>query len=162
MAPVFGLTTELVVGSAPPERAGAASGISQTGAELGGALGIAILGSIGVAVYRGSLGDWLTTAVPADVLAAARDTLGGAVAVSAELPYATGTALLAAARDAFVAGMHVTALIAAIVATGMALIALFVLRSHDMPASSEDEVPSITSPAEQAAPIAASQFERAD
>ena len=47
LSPVFGLTTELIVGSAPPERAGAASGISETGAELGGALGIAILGSVG-------------------------------------------------------------------------------------------------------------------
>src|SRR5918994_1238356 len=41
MAPVFGLTTEMIVGSAPPEQAGAASGISETGSELGGALGIA-------------------------------------------------------------------------------------------------------------------------
>nr|MBA2254759.1 MFS transporter [Chloroflexota bacterium] len=57
LAPVFGLTTELIVGSAPPERAGAASGISETGAELGGALGIAILGSIGVALYRGRVTD---------------------------------------------------------------------------------------------------------
>ncbi|MDQ3811470.1 MAG: MFS transporter, partial [Chloroflexota bacterium] len=56
LAPVFGLTTELIVAAAPPEKAGAASGISETGAELGGALGIAILGSIGVAVYRGGLG----------------------------------------------------------------------------------------------------------
>jgi DHA2 family multidrug resistance protein-like MFS transporter len=55
LAPVFGLTTELIVGSAPPEKAGSASGISETGAELGGALGIAILGSIGVAIYRGQL-----------------------------------------------------------------------------------------------------------
>src|SRR6266540_2956996 len=53
LAPVFTATTDLIVSSAPPERAGAASGISETGAELGGALGIAILGSIGVAVYRG-------------------------------------------------------------------------------------------------------------
>ncbi|MDQ2690235.1 MAG: MFS transporter, partial [Chloroflexota bacterium] len=47
LSPVFIATTELIVGSAPPERAGAASGISETGSELGGALGIAILGSIG-------------------------------------------------------------------------------------------------------------------
>ena len=53
MAPVMSLTTELIVGSAPPERAGAASGISETAAELGGALGISILGSLGVALYRG-------------------------------------------------------------------------------------------------------------
>src|SRR4051794_31686265 len=55
LGPVFGLTTELIVGSAPPEKAGAASGISETAAELGGALGIAVLGSIGVALYRGQL-----------------------------------------------------------------------------------------------------------
>ena len=70
MAPVFGLTTEMIVGSAPPERAGAASGISETGAELGGALGLAILGSIGVAVYRGEVADRLPTSVPAEAEAA--------------------------------------------------------------------------------------------
>ena len=52
LAPVFTLATDLIVGSAPPEQAGAASGISETSGELGGALGIAILGSIGAAVYR--------------------------------------------------------------------------------------------------------------
>ncbi len=50
LAPVLTLTTDLIVGSVPPERAGAASGMSETAAELGGALGIAILGSIGTAV----------------------------------------------------------------------------------------------------------------
>ncbi|MEP6640228.1 MAG: MFS transporter, partial [Chloroflexota bacterium] len=52
LAPVMSLTTELIVGSAPPERAGAASGISETAVELGGALGISVLGSIGIALYR--------------------------------------------------------------------------------------------------------------
>ncbi len=50
LAPVFTLATDLIVGSAPPERAGAASAISETASELGGALGIAILGVIGTAV----------------------------------------------------------------------------------------------------------------
>ena len=50
--PVFGLTTELIVGSAPPERAGAATGMSETGSEVGGALGLSILGTIGLAIYR--------------------------------------------------------------------------------------------------------------
>ena len=52
IAPVFTLTTDLVVGSAPTERAGAASAISETTGELGGALGIAVLGSIGTSIYR--------------------------------------------------------------------------------------------------------------
>ena len=55
LGPVFGLTTEMIVGSAPPEKAGAASGISETAAELGAALGIAVLGSVGVAIYRSQL-----------------------------------------------------------------------------------------------------------
>src|SRR4029079_9606084 len=52
LAPVLTLPTDRIVGSAPPERAGAASGISETAVELGGALGISVLGSIGIALYR--------------------------------------------------------------------------------------------------------------
>src|SRR3989442_7412002 len=86
LAPVFGLTTELIVGSAPPERAGAASGISETGAELGGALGLALLGSIGVALYRGGLGAAVTGGLPPAAADAARRTLGGAVWEASTLP----------------------------------------------------------------------------
>lgn len=60
------------------------SGISETGAELGGALGIAVLGSIGVAIYRAEVTCDLPASIPADALALARDTLGTAVAVAAE------------------------------------------------------------------------------
>jgi drug/metabolite transporter (DMT)-like permease len=78
---VFTATTDLIVGSAPPERAGAASGISETGSELGGALGIALFGSIGVAVYRAGLTE-LPPSLSAEAVHAARATLGGAVAVA--------------------------------------------------------------------------------
>jgi MFS transporter, DHA2 family, multidrug resistance protein len=52
LAPVVTLATDLIVGSAPPEQAGAASAISETSSEFGAALGIAVLGSVGIAVYR--------------------------------------------------------------------------------------------------------------
>jgi DHA2 family multidrug resistance protein-like MFS transporter len=55
MAPLFTLTNDLIIGSAPPERAGAASGISETVSELGGALGIALLGTLATAVYGAAL-----------------------------------------------------------------------------------------------------------
>ena len=55
--------------SAPPEKAGAASGISETTAEFGGALGIAVLGSIGTAVYRGEVADVVSEGIPPDVVA---------------------------------------------------------------------------------------------
>jgi DHA2 family multidrug resistance protein-like MFS transporter len=130
LAPVFGLTTELIVGSAPPERAGAASGISETGAELGGALGIALLGSIGVAIYRGGLVPGLLTGLPPDAATAARDTLGGAVGVASALPAATADELLAVARTAFVDGMHVAAAIAGVIGLGLAAFAYITLRER--------------------------------
>jgi len=129
LAPVFGLTTELIVGSAPPEKAGSASGISETGAELGGALGIAILGSIGAAVYRSQLGGTMPVSVPAKVAEGAFDTLGGAVGAAAELPANIGEALLLAAREAFLSGLHLVAMIAAIAAIAATLMVVFLLRN---------------------------------
>jgi DHA2 family multidrug resistance protein-like MFS transporter len=128
LGPVFGLTTELIVGTAPPERAGAASGISETGSELGGALGIAVLGSIGVAIYRGEVAANLPAEVPATAEAAARDTLGSAVAVAAELPGPLGAELVVTAREAFVHGMQLSSGIAALVAIVLVGIAVFMLR----------------------------------
>ena len=160
LAPVFGLTTELIVGSAPPERAGAASGISETGAELGGALGIAILGSIGVAIYRGEIADRLPAAVPAEAQSIASDTLGSAVAVSGELPAQLGAAVLYTAREAFVHGMQLTSGIAAVVAVGLAVMAFVTLRSHGVPPP-EDASPA-GAPPEPVAHTAPTQFGAAD
>jgi DHA2 family multidrug resistance protein-like MFS transporter len=139
LAPVFGLTTELIVGSAPPERAGAASGISETGAELGGALGIAILGSVGVAIYRGELADRLPAAVPAEAAVMVRDTLGSAVAVAAQLPDRLGAAVLQTAREAFVQGMQLSSAIATAAAVGLAVFALVMLRDRPAAATGAPE-----------------------
>jgi len=128
LAPVFTATTELIVGSAPLEQAGAASGISETGSELGGALGIAILGSIGAAVYRSELADLLPTGVPAEAAGAARDTLGGAVGAADGLPGELGSSLVEAAQDAFIQGMRVSSAIATVVAIGVAVLAVSMLR----------------------------------
>ena len=138
LAPVFGLTTEMIVGSAPPEKAGAASGISETGAELGGALGLAILGTIGVTIYRATLGERLPAEIPAAAAEAARDTLGAAVAAADRLPDALGAAVVDVAREAFVQGMQLSAAIAAVVAAGLAVLALVMLRPGD---AVQDPVP---------------------
>jgi DHA2 family multidrug resistance protein-like MFS transporter len=135
LAPVFGLTTELIVGSAPPETAGAASGISETGAEFGGALGISILGSIGVAIYRGDLGRSLDSVLPADQLATAQNTLGGASVLSDSLPAEVAVTVMAAAREAFVHGMHVTSALAGVSALVMAGLAVATLRRVEAPSS---------------------------
>jgi MFS transporter, DHA2 family, multidrug resistance protein len=128
LAPVVTLGTDLIVGSAPPERAGAASSLSETGAELGGALGIAVLGSIGTAVYRSMMADAVPNNVPAEVAEAARGTLGGAVATAQQLPGALGAEIVSAARDAFAEGLEIAATVGAVVALATAVIALVVLR----------------------------------
>ncbi|RZT84278.1 DHA2 family multidrug resistance protein-like MFS transporter [Pseudonocardia sediminis] len=139
MGPVFGLTTELVVGTAPPEKAGAASGISETAAELGGALGIAVLGSVGVALYRAGLDSTMPAGVPGPVASAAEDTLGGAVAAAATLPEPSASALLAASREAFVTGMQVTSVVAGLIATAVAVLAVVVLRDTPAPSTPTPE-----------------------
>lgn len=142
LAPVFGLTTEMIVGAAPEEKAGAASGISETGAELGGALGIAILGSIGVVIYRSTLARELPAELPAEVVEAASDTLGAATTLAAEIPPEMGAAVLGVAQSAFVDGMQLSAAIAAVVAFGLALVAAVLLRggpTADASPSSEAE-----------------------
>jgi MFS transporter, DHA2 family, multidrug resistance protein len=109
----------------------------ETGAELGGALGIAVLGSIGVAVYRGQLADALPAAVPAQAAAVARDTLGGAVGVAAQLPEEVGGALLAVAQAAFVRGMQLTVSLSAAVAVVVAVAATVLLRAVPVTAQAE-------------------------
>jgi MFS transporter, DHA2 family, multidrug resistance protein len=153
LAPVFGSTTDLIVSAAPPERAGAASGISETGAELGGALGIAVLGSVGVAVYRGQLADALPAGLPAAAATAARDTLGGAVGVAAQLPGQLGAVLVEAAREAFIAGMQLTVSLSAALAVVVAVMATILLWGVPIPTQAEaDAQPAAPPQPEVAAP----------
>jgi DHA2 family multidrug resistance protein-like MFS transporter len=126
LAPVFTLATDQIVGCAPPERAGAASALSETGSEFGGALGIAILGSIGTAIYRGALAEAPPGVTP-EVLETARSTLGAATAAAQHLNDGAALALLDASRSAFVAGQQAGALVAAVVALATAILAAVVL-----------------------------------
>ncbi len=137
LGPVFILATDLILGTAPPERAGAASAISETGAEFGGALGIAILGSLGTAVYRTSIADALPADVPPAAADAARDTLGGALAVAQQLPAEIGEGLVVASRAAFTQGLHLTAVVGAIVSVVIAVLVAVLLR--DVRANSDTE-----------------------
>ncbi|MGG7573939.1 MFS transporter [Streptomyces sirii] len=125
---VMSLGNELAIGVAPPERAGSASAVLESGTELGGALGMAILGSIGGAVYHGRMAEALPAGLPAGAADAARETLAGAAAVAGELPGRAGGALLAAARTAFTDGLQTAVLCAAGVMACAAVLSLVLLR----------------------------------
>lgn len=135
LAPVFTLATDFVVTSAPPERAGAAAAISETSAELGGALGIALLGSIMTAIYRSAMGAAIPADIPREAAEAAQSTLGGAVAIAAELPGDVAAAILATARAAFTSALVTTSVICTAIALFSAILALFMLRRVETGAS---------------------------
>ncbi|TGB08754.1 MFS transporter [Streptomyces sp. MZ04] len=117
--------TDLALSSVPAEKAGSASSLLETGQEFGGALGMALLGSIGNAVYRDQ--------IPASAPAEARETLGGALATARELPGETASALVTAAREAFTNGMHVAALAGAGLLLAAAVLAALTLRRVTAP-----------------------------
>jgi MFS transporter, DHA2 family, multidrug resistance protein len=131
LSPVFTLATDLIVGAAPPARAGAASALSETGSELGGALGIALLGSFGTAIYRSAMTKAIPTNIPTQLANEARATIGGAIAAANRLSPVDHAVLSDAAREAFTRAMNATAWIcvAILVATAIGLfVALHPLR----------------------------------
>jgi DHA2 family multidrug resistance protein-like MFS transporter len=137
VAPAVALGTDLIVGAAPPERAGAASAISETGTELGLALGVAIIGSIGTAVYRSDVSEAIPAGIPSSTAEDAQATLGGALAAAEGLPGPLGAELVDAAREAFTHGVRLTAATSAVVAVCIAVLAAVFLRR--LRASSDPE-----------------------
>jgi DHA2 family multidrug resistance protein-like MFS transporter len=114
--------TESIMGSLPRAKAGVGSAVNDTTRQVGGALGVAILGSLLASSYRSSLG----SAVPE----AAKASVGGALEVARSLGGDQGAALAHAARHAYVNGMGVGVLVAAGVALVGSLVALVFLPSR--------------------------------
>ncbi len=102
----YTVANDLILDSVPPERSGAAAAISETAYELGMALGIAVLGSIVAAVYRGFT---VPPGIGDDVASYARETLGAAHVVAGALPVDKADALLTAGRAAFTEGLAIAA-----------------------------------------------------
>lgn len=120
------LSNDIILASAPPAKAGAASGLSETAYELGAVLGTATLGTVLTASYR------LHIEIPAGVsggqAAAASETIGGAIQVAGELPSAVGEALREAAVSAFGSGVAITSWIGAGLIAVAIVVAIATLR----------------------------------
>jgi hypothetical protein len=121
--------TESIMGSLPREKAGIGSAMNDVVREVGGTLGIAVLGSVLASAYASTV-DPVVAALPADAAEAAGDSVGAAHQVGAELGGPSGAELIATANQAFVDAMSTTAGIAAAVAVVGALIAAALLPSR--------------------------------
>ncbi|MDR6141314.1 DHA2 family multidrug resistance protein-like MFS transporter [Microbacterium foliorum] len=120
------ISNELILSSAPAEKAGAASAVSETAYELGAVLGTAVLGGLITAFYRGAL--VVPEGIPAEAAHAATETLAGAYTAVQELPAQLGDALWNAASAAFGSGVMVTSLIGAGLVVLAGVIAAVTLR----------------------------------
>lgn len=136
VAPSMALTTDLVVSSVPPQKAGGASGLATTANDLGISLGVAVIGSIGVAAYRNQISGMLPDGLPADAAAAASDSVDGAMVIAPELSSEVGDQLIAAAQHAFTDGLNTAAIVSAVIAALAAIIAGTALR-HVAPTGKE-------------------------
>jgi hypothetical protein len=139
---VMAPATESIMGSLPLAKAGVGSAVNDTTRQVGGALGVAIVGSVMSSTYGSKIGDFFagTPAAGSAGEQVAKDSLGGALQVARQVP---GLDVLA--KSAFVDGMHVGVLVAAGVAFVGAVVAALWLPAH----AREDTV------AEQAAEYAA-------
>ena len=128
----FSLVSVVVVGSVPPERSGAASGISETSFELGTAMGLALLGSLATLVFRDGDRGW-----------SFGDTLGETLHRATDMSSA-GEGLATAAKQAFVDGMHAASLASGLALLALGTVLLFVMR--DEPTDPQAEVAEVQLP----------------
>jgi MFS transporter, DHA2 family, multidrug resistance protein len=120
---VVTLGIDMVVSSAPQEQAGAASGISESSTTFGSAIGVALLGSIGNAMYhRNMITNNSSSSIPDEAIS----TLGGAFSTAERLAPETGSMLMENARSAFMVSLNAAAIVAAVLLIIMVLAFSFV------------------------------------
>jgi MFS transporter, DHA2 family, multidrug resistance protein len=134
---IAALGTELVVGAAPPSKAGSAAAMSETVQELGLAVGVAVLGSLAGAIYRDRISAALPVDLPGGVTEQVGESLAGAVSVT-QLP----ATLLGQAKEAFTSGLNIAATVAGIAILVLAVLAATVLRHIPTTGSSVDDATS--------------------
>ncbi|MEU6040964.1 MFS transporter [Actinomadura sp. NPDC047616] len=132
-----GLGTALILGAAPPEKAGSASSISEASGELGMALGVAMLGSLATFVYRSELSGNVPGAVPPHSADIAEDNIAAAVSVAEGLPQPLGGQFLGTVRDAFADGLGTVAIVAGVIFAALAVFSAVMFR-HIPPTGSQE------------------------
>jgi EmrB/QacA subfamily drug resistance transporter len=118
--------TGSIMSAVPMNKAGVGSAVNDTTREVGGALGIAVLGSIANSAYRSGIDDDVLAGLPAEAAAVARESVGGAIQVAARAPAEIGTILADDARSAFTSAFA-TSLGAAAVVAGVIGVVVYVV-----------------------------------
>jgi EmrB/QacA subfamily drug resistance transporter len=129
--------TESIMGAVSRHRAGIGSAVNDATRELGGTLGVAVIGSVYASLYTGAFSG--AGAAPAPAVDAARESIGGALIAADRLPPDAGAALRELATSGFFDGLQVGCLVAAGVCAAGALFAAAVLPSQPAETAEVDE-----------------------
>jgi DHA2 family multidrug resistance protein-like MFS transporter len=121
---IAALGTDLVVGTAPPNKAGSASALSEMVQELGIALGVAVLGSLTTFIYRREI----LGALPSSLHAIQADAVADGLATTSSIQNSLPIGVLEQAKGAFVSGLNGAAMVAALIATSLAILSVVALR----------------------------------
>ena len=130
MALVMSPTTELLMSSVPVTKAGMGAAMNDTTRELGGALGVAVLGSVLASQYAANVST-AAGALPTAAAATAKASLAGALHVAAALPSAQSGVLATAARSAWMSGLTTSMIVGALIIAAAAVITRFGLPSDE-------------------------------
>jgi DHA2 family multidrug resistance protein-like MFS transporter len=126
VGPIAGLGAALIMQAAAPEKAGSAASMNETAGEFGLAMGIAILGVVGTAVYQNQIE--VGPGIPAEVAASAGESIAGAMSAAGGLPAGQSGELLRSAYDALSGSLQATAVISAVITLVAAVLSVFALR----------------------------------
>jgi EmrB/QacA subfamily drug resistance transporter len=133
-------STDSIMGSLPKEEAGVGSATSDTSMQIGGAVGVAVLGTVLAIRYENVLRPLLAPHhVPANISHVVLGSLGGALAVADRIPGAAGAALATAARQGFISGMDLGLIIAAVIVGLASLVVLIALPNRPKPMPSSED-----------------------
>ncbi len=127
--------TESILLVLPPARAGVGSAVNDATRELGGTLGVAVVGSVFSSVYAANLAQGAWGRLPADILAQAKDSVGAATAISAGQPD-----LASALQDAFMTGLHTSSLVVGLLCLLGAAVGAVALSGRGFRAPHEDQL----------------------
>jgi EmrB/QacA subfamily drug resistance transporter len=144
--------TDAIMGALPKAKAGVGSAVNDATREIGGALGVAVLGSIFSATFAQRMNP-VTAALPPEVAAVVRDSIGGALGVAQEVGGAAGAAIAATARSAFVDGVATASLVGVAVAVGGALVAAIWLPARAVDETAAAETGGATEAGSDSGPI---------
>ena len=148
---ITGPATDSVMGAVPEEKSGVASAMNDVTRQVAGALGTAVIGSMITSLYASRIGDSIA-ALPEEAQTAAKDSIGSANAVAADLPAAQGARLMNDAANAFTEALGIGFTVAGACAlAGAVVVKLWLPARHRAPKAEIVELPRRLEIQEQAA-----------